>query len=97
MRARARSLGRPGPPADAVAWAGLNCALYYKNTDFRKNVSLVPTSAITGEGLPDLLMLLVQLTQSMMSERLQYISELQCTVLEVGPAIGDAPTRRRSW
>jgi translation initiation factor 5B len=62
---------------------GLNCCLYFKNNDFRKNISLVPTSAITGEGLPDLLMLLTQLTQNMMSERLQYITELECTVLEV--------------
>ena len=34
-------------------------------------------------GIPDLLGLLVQLTQQMMNERLSYISELQCTVLEV--------------
>lgn len=62
---------------------GLNCALYYKNKNVSKNISLVPTSAITGEGLPDLLMLLIQLTQKKMSKRLQYISDLQCTVLEV--------------
>ena len=62
---------------------GLNCELYYKNADFRKYVSLVPTSAITGEGIPDLLALITQLTQSMMAERLSYQNELQCTVLEV--------------
>ena len=62
---------------------GLNCELYYRNTDFRKFVSLVPTSAITGEGIPDLLLLITQLTQSMMGDRLSYSHELQCTVLEV--------------
>ena len=62
---------------------GLNCELYYKNKDFRKNVSLVPTSAITGEGIPDLLMLITQLSQQMMGEKLAYLSDLQCTVLEV--------------
>ncbi len=36
-----------------------------------------------GEGIPDLLMLLVQLTQNKMSQKLTYISDLQCTVLEV--------------
>jgi translation initiation factor 5B len=46
-------------------------------------VSLVPTSAITGEGIPDLLHLLVQLTQERMTESLMYVSALQCTVLEV--------------
>lgn len=62
---------------------GLNTALYWENPDPRKIISLVPTSAITGEGIPDLLMLLIQLTQSKMSKKLSYISELQCTVLEV--------------
>jgi len=46
-------------------------------------VSLVPTSAITGEGVPDLLMLLVQLTQRLMDKQLHFQDELQCTVLEV--------------
>ncbi|KAJ5070393.1 intein-containing eukaryotic translation initiation factor 5b precursor [Anaeramoeba ignava] len=61
----------------------LNAELYYNNPNIRKYVSLVPTSAITGEGIPDLLMLLVQITQKRMSKTLRYLSELQCTVLEV--------------
>ena len=62
---------------------GLNACLYYENKNFAKNVSLVPTSAITGEGIPDLLHLLVHLTQTRMSQKLMYLSELECTVLEV--------------
>ena len=46
-------------------------------------MSIVPTSAITGEGIPDLLMLMVKLTQERMSDQLKYVSELRCTVLEV--------------
>eukprot|EP00742_Colponemidia_sp_Colp-10_P002334 GILJ01002490.1.p1 GENE.GILJ01002490.1~~GILJ01002490.1.p1 ORF type:complete len:972 (-),score=276.79 GILJ01002490.1:172-3087(-) len=67
----------------AFAEQGLNAALYYDNNDYRRNVSIVPTSAITGEGIPDLLMLIVQLTQTIMSTNLMYLSELQCTVLEL--------------
>ncbi|KAF9285373.1 hypothetical protein BGZ68_003930 [Mortierella alpina] len=62
---------------------GLNAELYYDNKNMGKYVSLVPTSAHTGEGIPDMIMLLVELTQTRMSERLMYISELECTVLEV--------------
>jgi len=62
---------------------GLNSELYFKNTNIKEYVSIVPTSAITGEGLPDLLMLIVQLTQKLMSARLTLTKELQCTVLEV--------------
>ncbi|KAI0761761.1 hypothetical protein BC629DRAFT_1584115 [Irpex lacteus] len=67
----------------AFAEQGLNAVLYYENKNFARNVSLVPTSAITGEGVPDMIMLLVNLTQQRMSDRLMYLSELECTVLEV--------------
>jgi len=46
-------------------------------------VSLVPTSAHTGEGIPDMLKLLVTLTQERMTKQLMYLSEVECTVLEV--------------
>ncbi|OBZ71972.1 Eukaryotic translation initiation factor 5B [Grifola frondosa] len=67
----------------AFAEQGLNSVLYYENKNFARNVSIVPTSAITGEGVPDMIMLLVNLTQQRMSDRLMYLSELECTVLEV--------------
>ncbi|KAF8966419.1 hypothetical protein BDZ97DRAFT_1903742 [Flammula alnicola] len=67
----------------AFAEEGLNACLYYDNKNLGRNVSLVPTSAITGEGIPDMIMLLVNLTQQRMSDRLMYLSELECTVLEV--------------
>ncbi|KAJ2067966.1 eukaryotic translation initiation factor 5B [Coemansia sp. S155-1] len=62
---------------------GLNAELHYKNKNFAKYVSLVPTSAFSGEGIPDLLDLLVTLTQQRMANQLMYLSELECTVLEV--------------
>lgn len=67
----------------AFAEQGLNAVLYYENKSFARNVSIVPTSAVTGEGVPDMIMLLVNLTQQRMSDRLMYLSELECTVLEV--------------
>ncbi|KAI0676694.1 hypothetical protein C8Q78DRAFT_1141729 [Trametes maxima] len=67
----------------AFAEQGLNAVLYYDNKNFARNVSIVPTSAVTGEGVPDMIMLLVNLTQQRMSDRLMYLSELECTVLEV--------------
>lgn len=67
----------------ALQEQGLNSALFYENKNVGKYVSLVPTSAHTGEGIPDMLKLLVSLTQQRMAEKLMYISELECTVLEV--------------
>ncbi|PJF18167.1 Elongation factor, GTP-binding domain-containing protein [Paramicrosporidium saccamoebae] len=67
----------------AFAEQGLNAKVSFRNDDMRRCVSLVPTSAITGDGVPDMLSLLIKLTQSMMSDNLRYLSTLQCTVLEV--------------
>jgi translation initiation factor 5B len=62
---------------------GFNSELYYQNKSMAKYVSLVPTSAHTGEGIPDMLKLIIQLTQERMVGSLMYLSEVQCTVLEV--------------
>lgn len=67
----------------AFSEQGFNSELYYENKSMAKNVSLVPTSAHTGEGIPDMLKLLVSLTQERMTNKLMYLSEVECTVLEV--------------
>ncbi|KAE8325894.1 hypothetical protein BDV39DRAFT_206538 [Aspergillus sergii] len=62
---------------------GFNSELYCENKSMARNVSLVPTSAHTGEGIPDMLKLLTTLTQERMTNSLMYLSEVECTVLEV--------------
>lgn len=62
---------------------GLNAALFYENPDIKTYVSLVPTSAVTGEGMGNLLALIVEFSQNMLAKRLMYSDELQATVLEV--------------
>lgn len=48
----------------AFAEQGYNACMYWENEDIEEFVSLVPTSAITGEGLPDLLTYLVSQCQT---------------------------------
>eukprot|EP00796_Vickermania_ingenoplastis_P010590 gene10589-7357_t len=67
---------------------GLNTMLYYKNNDKRKVISIVPTSAHTGEGICDLLMLEIALVQEFMKDKVTLRDDLQCTVLEVQPVQG---------
>ncbi|KAF7192954.1 Eukaryotic translation initiation factor 5B [Pseudocercospora fuligena] len=67
----------------AFAEQSFNAELFYENKSMAKYVSLVPTSAHTGEGIPDLLKLLVTLTQERMTKQLMYLSEVECTILEV--------------
>lgn len=66
---------------------GVNSNLYWEmgaddwtNSDF---IPLVPTSAITGEGVQDVLLLLCQMAQRKIQEQIMWHANLQCTVLEV--------------
>ncbi len=49
---------------------GLNTKLFYKNIDFKTWISLVPLSANTGEGINDLIKLLIELSQKYMEKKL---------------------------
>lgn len=62
---------------------GFNSELFYQNKNMARYVSVCPTSAHTGEGIPDMLKLIVTLTQERMTNNLMYLSEVECTVLEV--------------
>lgn len=62
---------------------GLNASLFYENPDPRSYVNLVPTSAITGEGMGNILHLIIESCQSWLAKRLTYSEDLLATVLEV--------------
>lgn len=69
-----------------LAEKGVNSKLYWdlKPEDVHDNyIGLVPTSAISGEGVPDLLMNLIRNTQDGQTQKMMYCENLQCTVLEV--------------
>jgi len=70
-----------------LAEQGLNAALFWENPDPTDYISLVPTSAHSGDGMGNLMAMLVQMSQTFLAKRLSYTEELQATVLEV-KAIG---------
>ena len=70
---------------------GYNTELYYKNKNMEKDISLVPTSAVTGEGIPDLMYLLTRLTQKYMQNKLAK-TKFKCNVLEVKTVQGYGAT-----
>jgi translation initiation factor 5B len=70
----------------------LNACAYWENKDQSKYVSLVPLSSKTGEGIPDLMNLVCDLTQSRMDKRLQKSTGFQCTILEVKNLEGHGTT-----
>jgi translation initiation factor 5B len=62
---------------------GFNARLYNENPDVKKFLSLVPTSAITGEGLGNLVGLLLKASEEFMKKRNTYTGNFECVLLEV--------------
>jgi translation initiation factor 5B len=62
---------------------GFNADIYYNVTDFTKKLALVPCSAKTGEGVPEIMMLLCGLSQKFLSERLKLDERAKGVIFEV--------------
>ncbi len=62
---------------------GIKTSLFYENKNPRKIVSIVPTSAITGDGIGDLIRLVLGLSNQYMKQKMIITDEIVCTVLEV--------------
>jgi len=66
-----------------LAEQGLNACTFYNNKDVRTYINMVPTSAISGDGMMDLLFLLTTLPSKMLVDQIMYHENLESTVLEV--------------
>jgi translation initiation factor 5B len=67
-----------------LAERGIKSERYDRVEDFSKQVCIVPVSSVTGEGIPDLLMLLAGLAQKYLEKRLEVSSSMgKGTILEV--------------
>jgi translation initiation factor 5B len=62
---------------------GFDSALYHEITDFTKQIAIVPCSAKSKEGIPELLFVLCGLCQRFLKERLVLSEEAKGVVLEV--------------
>ena len=58
-------------------------ALFWEKVDFTDYVPLVPTSAHSGDGMGDLISLLVTYSQGVLAPKLMLGEELEAVVLEV--------------
>jgi translation initiation factor IF-2 len=61
---------------------GFNAKLYWENDTPEDTISICPTSAITGEGLSDLLSTLIIQSQTRLQDRITYSPDLKCILME---------------
>jgi translation initiation factor 5B len=62
---------------------GFNSDLFFNVTDFTKRICLVPCSAKTGEGIPEILMVLCGLSQRFLKEKLNLAEKAKGVILEI--------------
>jgi translation initiation factor 5B len=62
---------------------GFDSDLYYNIDDFTKKIALVPTSAHTGEGIPELIMMLCGLSEKFLSKKLELGTDAKGIMLEI--------------
>ena len=77
----------------ALSILGYQSEAFYRVQDFKKEISIVPVSARSGVGIPELLAVLVGLTQQFLSKKLeQEEKQTRGIVLEVNDEVGLGPT-----
>ena len=77
----------------ALSRLGYVSEAFWRVKDFTKELAIVPVSAATGTGVPELLAVLVGLTQQYLSKRLErHETETKGIVLEVNDEIGLGPS-----
>jgi translation initiation factor 5B len=62
---------------------GFDSDLYFNITDFTKKIALIPTSARTREGIPELILMLCGLSQRYLADRLKLGKDAKGVILEI--------------
>jgi len=62
---------------------GLNCELFWKNKSFEDTINICVCSALTGQGIGDLINCVIIQTQTILKNQIIVKSEFDCVVMEV--------------
>lgn len=72
-----------GTITQLIKVVGLNTALFDRNENMKEFVNIIPTSAFSGEGIPDLMNMFLYVGEKFLSKKLTSQKKVQCSVLEV--------------
>ncbi len=71
-----------------LSMRGFEADRFDRVDNFKKQIAIVPTSGKTGEGVPELLMMLAGLSQAFLKDRLELSKRCRGTVLEIKEVTG---------
>ncbi len=75
-----------------LAERGFDSERFDRIDDFTKQIAIVPVSSLSGEGIPDLLMVLSGLSQQFLKDKIKLSDETHGTVLEIKETRGFGTT-----
>ena len=70
---------------------GLNCELAWKNT-CTDVINIIPISAVTGQGIPDLLNCVINYSQTILKSQIEWKPDLECIIMEITNVDGHGHT-----
>jgi len=62
---------------------GLNNELVWKNTSPEDTINVIPISAKSGQGIPDLLGTIINYSQKVLAKQIEWIDDLECIIMEI--------------
>ena len=62
---------------------GINSELYWSNTSVDDTINIIPISAVTGQGISDLLTCIINYSQTFLSEQIKWVEQLECIIMEI--------------
>jgi len=66
-----------------IMMQGINNELVWLNTSPTDTINVIPLSAITGQGVPDLLNTIITYSQTVMTKQIEWVDELECVAMEI--------------
>lgn len=66
-----------------IMMEGINNELVWLNTSPTDTINVIPLSAITCQGVPDLLNTIITYSQTVLAKQLEWVNELECVVMEI--------------
>ncbi len=67
---------------------GLNAELVWENNSPKDTISVIPISAITSHGIPDLLDYIIKYSQTILQDQITWKDELECVIMEQTNTLG---------
>lgn len=67
---------------------GLNCELAWNNNSISDTISIIPISAITSHGIPDLLDYIINYSQTILKKQITWNPNLDCIIMEISNVEG---------